>query len=273
MLRFFGQHKKLTAGMLVTVAALSGTVYKSRRKSRQIEPEIQPEGEKKSIITLLLEFGAKILQAKEPLKGTDMYFVGFHPMKDDPCHQMEAHHYCKQVNEDFAQCILYDSNTKNANLTGVEYIISEKLHDQLPEEERKYWHPHNYEILSGQLVAPGLPCVAEKQALKQKMNSYGKTYHTWRARCWEGDKPYLDTLPKGEALLAWSFNHDGECKPDLIQKRDKNLSITTEQKRKEREDLVQQAHPQEGTNYLSENFRKPLHAPDNPESPLCSKLN
>ena len=47
-------------------------------------------------------------------------------------------------------------------MNGVEYIISEKLFETLPSEEKKYWHPHNGEILSGQLVAPGIPKMAEK---------------------------------------------------------------------------------------------------------------
>lgn len=92
------------------------------------------------------------------------------------------------------------------------------------------------------------------------MNSYGKTYHTWRARCWEGEKPYLDTLPKGEAILAWSFNHDGEVKPNLVENRDKNMGISTMQKRKEREDLLNEAHPQVGVNHLAAKFRSPIHS-------------
>jgi hypothetical protein len=84
----------------------------------------------------------------------DIYPVGFHPMKDGPAHQMEAHHFCHQVNEDFAQCVLFDGSTAQARLNGFEYIISEKLFASLREAERKYWHPHNGEILSGQPVAP-----------------------------------------------------------------------------------------------------------------------
>lgn len=101
--------------------------------------------------------------------------VGFHPMKDDPSHQMEAHHYCEQVNEDFAQCVLFDGNDEKANLNGTQFIISEKLFLTLPAAERKYWHPHNAEILSGQLVGSNLPETAEKAFMRQKMNSYGKT--------------------------------------------------------------------------------------------------
>ena len=58
-------------------------------------------------------------------------------MKDSPEDQMEVHHYCHQLNEDFAQCALFDGNTQDANLNGIEYIISEKLFSTLPEEEKK----------------------------------------------------------------------------------------------------------------------------------------
>lgn len=57
---------------------------------------------------------------------------------------------------------------------GLEYIISEKLYNTLPTDEKAYWHPLNYEILSGQLRRPGLPGrpVPECQAC------------SWRYRQW-----------------------------------------------------------------------------------------
>jgi hypothetical protein len=42
----------------------------------------------------------------------------------------------------------------DANLIGIEYILSERLFETLPDDEKPSWHPHNYEILSGQLAAP-----------------------------------------------------------------------------------------------------------------------
>src|SRR3954471_22346027 len=164
------------------------------------------------VSTRALETGAHAMQDLTPIKQIGVYMVGFHPMKNDPSDQMEAHHYCNQVNEDFAQCVLFDGNTKQANLNGVEYIISEKLFQGLPAEERKYWHPHNYEILSGQLVAPGLPEAAEKAFLAKKMNSYGKTFHFSMTD--QGDK-----LPMGDPQLAWSFTRDGEIRSELLQDR------------------------------------------------------
>jgi hypothetical protein len=171
-------------------------------------------------------------------------------MKDAPDHQMEAHHFCRQVNEDFAQCALFDGNTRESNLNGIEYIISERTFETLPPEERRFWHPHNYEILSGQLVAPGIPEAAEKELMRQKMNSYGKTWHVWSTH--QGDK-----LPMGEAMLAWSFNRDGEADPALEQKRNRTMGIDSMAKRRERQDLVQLAKPQEGVDDLKGKFGRP----------------
>jgi hypothetical protein len=132
---------------------------------------VPPTGDPRTPGTAALETGAAALQDLTPVKKIAVYLVGFHPMKDKPGVQMEAHHYCNQVNEDFAQCALFDGNAEDANLNGLEFIISEKLFETLPEEERQYWHPHNYEILSGQLVGPGLPDAAEKELMRRKMNS------------------------------------------------------------------------------------------------------
>ena len=191
------------------------------------------------------------MQSKAPMHGFDIYLVGFHPMKDHPEMQMEAHHYCHQVNEDFAQCMLFDSNTAKANMNGVEYIISEKLFNTLPEDERKYWHPHNGEILSGQLVAPGIPKVAEKSLMKKKMNSYGKTWHVWNTGM-EGQAG--DNLPMGSPMLAWSFNRDGEAVPAMVEKRDKTMGIDSTQVRGERADLQPLAKPQSGVDDLKGKF-------------------
>ncbi|MCW0451719.1 hypothetical protein NB721_000805 [Xanthomonas sacchari] len=139
------------------------------------EPATQPPGATESAKTRVLEAGAKALQDDGPAAVLDIHLVGFHPLRDHPHQQMEAHHFCRQVNEEFAQCALFDGDTAQANLTGVEYLISENLFQRLPPEERRYWHPHNGEILSGQLSAPDLPLTAEKALMRSKLNSYGKT--------------------------------------------------------------------------------------------------
>lgn len=213
------------------------------------EPATSP-GAQTSAKTDVLKAGAAELQGNGPLNGFNVYLDGFHPMKQDPAHQVEAHHFCKQVNEDFAQCVVFDGNTSAANMTGIEYIISDRVFNTIPPGERKYWHPHNYEILSGQLIAPGLLAPAEKELMKSKMNSYGKTWHFWATD--KGDK-----VPAGEPMLAWSFNHDGEADPGLVAKRDQSLKVDTAEVRRSRQDLVPLAKPQEGADDLKGKFGRP----------------
>jgi hypothetical protein len=226
----------LTAGLLLLAC------------SNPRKDSAEAAGSEQSARSKALEAGAAVLQDLTPVRQFDIHLVGFHPMKDEPAMQMEAHHYCHQVNQDFAQCVLFDGNTESANMNGVEYIVSERLFESLPQEERRFWHPHNYEILSGQLVGPGLPAAAEKALMKDKMNSYGKTWHVWMSNP-HGDHP-ADKLPLGPPRLAWSFNRDGEARPGLVEDAFQRLKIDAAEKRRERSDLSALAHPQEGTDAL-----------------------
>lgn len=212
-----------------------------------------PAGEGRSLWRQTLEAGAALLQDTTALKDFDVYVAGLHCGHHEPEMQMEAHHYCRQVNQDLLQCVIFDGNTKDANLIGIEYIISERLFATLPEDERALWHPHNYEILSGQLVAPGLPDVAEKAFLAQLMNSYGKTWHTWHTG--RHDRPGEgDALPLGDAMLMWSFNRDGEADEALKQSFQTGLGFSEIDKRERRRDLVERAHPQHGVDAMAAEF-------------------
>ncbi|TCZ50784.1 OBAP family protein [Roseicella aquatilis] len=212
-------------------------------------PTGQPAGAPESARTSALATAASAIQRDAPVANLDVYLVGFHPMKDDPNHQVEAHHFCRVVNEELMQCALFDGNTRAANLTGVEYIISERLFGTLPREERRSWHPHNAEILSGQLVAPGLPTAAEHALMASKMNSYGKTWHTWDASA--------NALPLGPPHLAWSFNREGEARPGMVEARDRRMGIDTAARRAARQDLVPLARPQAGVDALKGRFGRP----------------
>jgi len=244
----------LAAALAAAQAPAQPVEQGTRDAATDTQAASRPPGEEKSAKTNALEAGARLLQRTSPLGAMDVHMLGFHPMKDDPGHQMEAHHLCHQVNEEFAQCVLFDGDGKGANLNGIEYIISERLFDGLPEEEKAFWHPHNAEILSGQLVAPGIPAVAEKELMKSKMNSYGKTWHVWDT----GMPGHAgDSLPLGPARLAWSFNRDGEVHPSLVQQRDQRLELDTTKIRKDRAELQPLAKPQAGVDVLKGKFNRP----------------
>jgi hypothetical protein len=214
---------------------------------------VTPPGETKPWKAAALEKGADLLQSNAPVKQFDIYVVGFHCSKHDAAMQMEAHHYCNMVNGEFLQCVIFDGNTEDANLIGVEYIVSERLFNTLPPDEQSYWHPHNFEVFSGELVAPHLPDVAEKEMLKFLVNSYGKTWHTWMTsncnRIEEGDP-----LPLGDPQLMWSFNRFGELNEAMKADRNQEFGIDEEKKRRERADLAPAAHPQKGVDALKDAF-------------------
>jgi hypothetical protein len=213
---------------------------------------LTPAGTGKTPWRATLEAGARLLQDTAPLKDFDVYVAGLHCARHEPQMQMEAHHYCKQVNEDLLQCVIFDGNTREANLIGIEYIISERLFGTLPEDERGFWHPHNYEVLSGQLIAPGLPEVAERAFMRLLVNSYGKTWHTWHTGRHDGEPGH--PLPYGEAKLMWSFNRDGEADESLRQDFQAGLGFDETERRGKREALTEAARPQHGVDAMAREF-------------------
>lgn len=147
-----------------------------------------------------------------------LYLCAFHIAKENPGFQIEAHHYCAPAGKDIHQCVIYDKRSENAKLLGVEYIITDEAYQKLAAEEKKYWHPHAYEIVSGQLIAPDMPKEGD-DIFPGLINTWGKTWHTWR-------DPKTD-YPVGEPLLMWSANGDGQIAQSLIDARDKQFGIST----------------------------------------------
>lgn len=192
---------------------------------------VKASGEETTLKTTVLEKGAALLQGKDPLEALNVYMNGFHFPNGELTVQMEAHHYCSVINEEMNQCIIYDGNNKEAKLIGIEYIISQKLFETLSHEEKKLWHSHAYEVKSGQLIAPGLPQLAEYEFMKKIVNTYGKTWHTWHTH-------RQDSLPVGPPLLMMGFTGEDQADPVFIESRDKRFNISSEEKRKEREDIA-----------------------------------
>ena len=231
-----------------------------RAASQEVQAQTPQEtGHDKTLEQRVLQVGSKTLQRTRPLDGFDVYVAGLHCGKQDTQMHMEAHHYCKLVNGEFLQCIIFDDNTPDANLIGIEYIISERLYATLPDEERQYWHPHNFEVFSGQLIAPGLPAVAEHELMRQLVNSYGKTWHTWHTGR-HANQPGT-ALPLGEPLLMWSFNREGEADPVVEQAFIERMQFDKQQNRERRQDLTQYAHPQYGVNLLRNAFPQATPTP------------
>jgi len=181
--------------------------------------------------TRVLEAGAVALQDKPPIEAINAYLDGFHFYNGRQKVQMEAHHYCSIVNEDVTQCVIFDGNTRDAKIMGVEYIVSGKLFAGLPPAEKALWHSHVHEVKSGQLVAPGIPDAAEKELMKKLVGTYGKTWHTWHTDAGKG-------LPLGVPQLMMGFTAEGQHDPAMVAGRDKRLGVDSAAKRRQREDIA-----------------------------------
>lgn len=180
--------------------------------------------------TRTLEAGAAVLQDKPPIEALNAYLDGFHFYSGRPQAQMEAHHYCSIVNEDVTQCVIYDGNVKDAKIMGVEYIVSAKLFATLPAQEKALWHSHVHEVKSGQLVAPGIPAIAEKELMEKLVGTYGKTWHTWHTDAHK-------QLPLGVPQLMMGFTADGQADAAMVSARDRRIGIDSMERRKQREDI------------------------------------
>ncbi|KAA8630715.1 hypothetical protein SMACR_07746 [Sordaria macrospora] len=205
-------------------------------------------GSPKTALSSTLETGASLSQDFAPVKSICAHLNAFHVYASDPSRIVETNHYCAHLTEDVRQCILYDSPNPGARILGIEYMITPKLYETLPQEERRYWHTHVFEVKSGMLIMPKPTGVmpqavwekAERTEMEQVVTLYGKIYHLWQVD--RGDK-----LPMGEPQLMTSFTEEGQFKDmeKVLDERDKRFpGADWRAKRESRKDIeVPEMHP------------------------------
>jgi hypothetical protein len=165
-----------------------------------------------------------------PLSAIHAHVCGIHFYSGNMKRQIMAQHYCAHLSDEVLQCVLYDSEKKDARLIGIEYIVSAKIFESLPADEKRFWHSHNYEVKSGVLTAPAAPEAAEKDLMKVLIGTYGKTWHTWQVD--RGDK-----LPLGIPQLMMAFTKDGQLDPKIAAERNNLYTIPVAAKKAARADI------------------------------------
>ncbi len=177
----------------------------------------------------VLDFAAGAIQPKYPLSAMSTYLNGFHMYADDMGRQVEASHFCIHLRHDLHQCVIFDRNAPDGRLIGIEYITTEERFRSLPDDEKRLWHSHHYEVKSGVLVAPGVPDLAEHAYFSDLVTTYGKTFHTWQY-----DR---DDFPYGIPQLMMGLTDDRQANEELIRERDRRLSVSAARKRHSRADI------------------------------------
>jgi hypothetical protein len=217
--------------VFLAISAIAASIALTGCKGSDTHSGVKAPGGNKTAKTDVLEAGAAALQSQPPIRAINAYLDGFHFYNGRMKGQMESHHYCAILNDDVIQCVIYDGNVKDAKIMGVEYIVSEKLFKGLPAAEKALWHSHVHEVKSGQLIAPGIPEVAEHELMEKLIHTYGKTWHTWHT---DLDKE----LPFGVPQLMMGFTADGQADSEMIRMRDQRFGIDSDERKKNREDIA-----------------------------------
>ncbi len=171
-----------------------------------------------------------------PSEDYKMHICAFHIAKDNPKVVIDTQHYCTALSEGIFQCLLYETTDgKKPKLLGVEYVISNDWYQKLSSEEKKLWHPHDYEVRQGLLALVDASKKEDEDTMKLLVTTWGKTWHTW-------PDPSTD-LPLGFPRLMWSAEKEGEIPQDMIDKRDKRWNMNTEQMKKDRTQYLKNIKP------------------------------
>lgn len=92
---------------------------------------------------------------------------------------LDVHLYCSNTSGRLmATCILFDGNSTNSALMGVEYIISSEQYASLPEREKPNWSPISVEE-EAEVRYPNLSPQQVQELSTQFEGSYVKLIMTW----------------------------------------------------------------------------------------------
>jgi len=155
---------------------------------------------------------------KYPTSELSLNLVDIHIYSGDINFQFVAYHYCNVLNKGFMECVLYDGDNKDAGIVGVEFFISKEHFEKLDSEEKKFWHSHHYEVMSGMFVAPDVPEEDESKLMEWLMTTYGKVFDVWHQN---------DELPIGSPRLGMALALDSQVDWSVVEKMDKALGLPT----------------------------------------------
>jgi hypothetical protein len=117
-------------------------------------------------------------------------------------------------------------------------MVPKEVYLQFPDEEKKLWHSHEYEVSSGMLVLPKPEGKSDEEweatelaAMKEITNLYGKTWHFWEI---DAGHEY----PLGRPHLMGSATTPGQLDLDTVMKnRNETFGVHHNDKAEARKDI------------------------------------
>lgn len=153
-----------------------------------------------SLITGLFVFPFFVDRAQaNPLTGYTIHVTAPHVMDGEIVGPF--HHFCKPINKDIIQCILFESDEPNARMTEVEYMVSKDVvRSGIPKwSHLKNWHDHEQEIKTGRVAIVNPTDPKDQKALAEYVGKTdGIIFHLW---------PKGAPFPDGTVSIAQSVGH------------------------------------------------------------------
>lgn len=136
---------------------------------------------------------------ESPVAGFNLpqgYLVAIKHLYDAPF--LEAHHYCRQGGDIAVTCLIFDSKSTDANLIGIDYIISASDYNSLPDREKPNWVHMTEELAEEEQINFPYLTPQQTQELFQKIgDAYSKLIVTWNPN---------DNLPSYPSQVVISDN-------------------------------------------------------------------
>lgn len=134
------------------------------------------------LTTLLLVLAAcaptqTALIAKEtPQQGFNLHLDAKHYVKNA---RVPVHHWCKTINAQLIECLLFDSDKANANLIGIETIVTKDVWETFSEQQKKEWHDHATEIIEAEATLPDTPPEEAAKIVEFLKGTRGRVAYIW----------------------------------------------------------------------------------------------
>lgn len=142
---------------------------------------------------------AQEMKKGSPAEGHDIHVVAPHVVEGVV--MGPYHHYCKAVNPEILECLIYESTELNALMVQVEYMIAKTVTRPTVRLDawNKHYHDHALEIATGRVqVLDRSP--EEAQAIAEAaMQTDGIIFHLW----W----PHGAKAPSGEVKFPQAISH------------------------------------------------------------------
>jgi len=132
------------------------------------------------VLLVMFAAAAEEKAAPEGMRPTEGWTLHIDAKKHIPrMPHMIAHHYCKEVSGGIFECQLYDSDTPDARLIGVEVVVGKEIWKKFAKKEKALWHYHKTELAKVDPTLPGLSPEEGAKTLKSMEETYGKVYIIW----------------------------------------------------------------------------------------------